>query len=133
LTGRRAFERKSQLSVASAILEKEPAPISTVKPLTPTNLDHAVRRCLAKDLEDRWQTARDLAVELKWIGESGSLVAISAMRPEAKKSLGRLSWALCGVLVAGLAAGAVWWRSSRAEEHTMYFSAPFSFRYATWR
>ncbi len=127
LTGKRAFEGKSQLSVASAILEKEPAPISSVKPLTPVNLDHAIRRCLAKDLEDRWQTARDLAVELKWIGESGSQVAIPAIRPEARRSRKRLAWALCGVLVAGLVAGAVWWRSSRLEEHTMYFPAPFSF------
>jgi serine/threonine protein kinase len=127
LTGKRAFEGKSQLSVASSILEKEPTPISSAKPLTPANLDHAIRRCLAKDLEDRWQTARDLAVELKWIGESGSQLAISAMRPEAKKSPAWLPWALCGVLVAGLTAGAAWWRSSRPVENTMYFSAPFSF------
>ena len=65
LTGKRAFEGKSQLSVASAILEKEPAPISTIKPLTPRNLDHIVRRCLAKDPDDRWQSSRDLALELK--------------------------------------------------------------------
>jgi Tol biopolymer transport system component len=70
LTGNKAFEGKTQLSVASAILEKEPAPISTVKPLTPANLDHAIRKCLAKDCDERWQTARDLASELKWIGES---------------------------------------------------------------
>ena len=49
LTGNRAFEGKSQLSVASAILEKEPAPISSVKPLTPATLEHAIRRCLAKE------------------------------------------------------------------------------------
>ena len=127
LTGKRAFEGKSQLSIASAILEKEPTPISSVKPLTPANLDHAIRRCLAKDLEDRWQAARDLAVELKWIRESGSQVAIPAMRPEAQKPLGWLPWALCGVLAAGLVAGAIWWRSSRPVEQTMYFSAPFSF------
>ena len=127
LTGNRAFEGRSQLSVASAILEKEPAPISAVKPLTPANLDHAIRRCLAKDIEDRWQTARDLAVELKWIGESGSQAAIPAMRPEARRSLSWLPWALSGVLVAGLIAGAVWWPSSRPVEATMYFSAPFSF------
>jgi eukaryotic-like serine/threonine-protein kinase len=71
LTGQRAFPGKSQLSVASAILEKEPAPISTVKPLTPPSLDHAMRRCLAKDPEERWQTARDIAIELKWIADSG--------------------------------------------------------------
>src|SRR5262252_5055144 len=66
LTGQHAFPGKSQLSVASAILEKEPEPIGAVKPMTPPALDHAIRRCVAKDLEDRWQTARDLAVELKW-------------------------------------------------------------------
>src|SRR5271154_6480092 len=52
LTGQRAFEGKSQLSVASAILEKEPAPISTAKPLAPRNLDHIIRRALAKDPDD---------------------------------------------------------------------------------
>ena len=71
-TGKKAFEGKSQLSMASAILEKEPAPISSIKPLTPPALDHAIRRCLAKDPEERWQTARDVALELKWIAESGS-------------------------------------------------------------
>src|SRR2546430_11294752 len=55
LTGRRAFPGKSQLSVASAILEKEPAPISSVKPMTPPALDHTIRRCLAKETERRWQ------------------------------------------------------------------------------
>jgi serine/threonine protein kinase len=67
VTGKRAFEGKSQLSVASAILEKDPEPISAVKPMTPPAFDHAVRRCLAKNPEERWQTARDLALELKWI------------------------------------------------------------------
>ncbi len=71
LTAQRAFQGKSQLSVASAILEKEAAPISTVKPMTPPALDH-VRCCLAKDPEERWQTARDVALELKWIAEAGS-------------------------------------------------------------
>jgi eukaryotic-like serine/threonine-protein kinase len=49
VTGHRAFEGKSRLSVASAILEKEPAPITTLKPLAPAALDHAIRNCLAKD------------------------------------------------------------------------------------
>ena len=72
VTGKRAFEGKSQLSVASAILENEPAPIRSVKPMTPPVLDHAIVRCLAKNPEDRWQTARDLALELKWTAESGA-------------------------------------------------------------
>src|SRR5499433_783505 len=55
LTGQLAFEGKSQLSVASAILEKEPTPISAVKPMTPPALDHTIRKCLAKEQQKRWQ------------------------------------------------------------------------------
>ncbi len=102
LTGQRAFPGKSQLSVASAILEKEPAPISVVKPLTPPALDHAMRRCLAKDPEERWQTARDVALELKWIADSspsagaaGSLVNRASSR--------ELILAIALVLAAGAA------------------------------
>jgi serine/threonine protein kinase len=59
LTGKRAFEGKSQLSVASAILEKEPAAVSAVKPMTPPPLDRNVKSCLAKEPEERWQNAAD--------------------------------------------------------------------------
>src|SRR5579864_5303924 len=59
VTGQKAFQGKSQLSVASAILEKEPAPISTIKPLTPPALDHTIRRCLTKEPERRWQSVGD--------------------------------------------------------------------------
>src|SRR5262249_52782171 len=78
LTGQRAFQGKSQLSVASAILEKEPAPVTVTKPMTPPALDHVIRRCLAKDPEERWQTARDLELELKWIAEAGSQAGVPA-------------------------------------------------------
>jgi eukaryotic-like serine/threonine-protein kinase len=77
VTGQRAFAGKSQLSVASAILEKEPAPISTIKPMTPPVLDHAVKKCLAKLPDERWQSAGDLASELRWIAETGSQVGTS--------------------------------------------------------
>src|SRR5499425_85817 len=70
LTGKKAFEGKSQLSVASSILEKEPEAICTVKPLTPPALEHAIGLCLAKNPEERWQTAKDLAQELRWVSES---------------------------------------------------------------
>jgi eukaryotic-like serine/threonine-protein kinase len=79
VTGQRAFEGKSQLSVASAILEKEPPPISAVKPLTPRSLDHVVRRCLAKDPDDRWQSARDLSLELKSISSTDPASSSSAV------------------------------------------------------
>ncbi len=77
VTGQRAFQGKSQLSVASAILEKEPAPISSVKPLTPPVLDHAIKKCLAKLPDERWQSASDLASELKWITEGDSQITLA--------------------------------------------------------
>jgi eukaryotic-like serine/threonine-protein kinase len=98
VTGQRAFEGKSQLSVASAILEKEPAPITSIKPLTPPGLDHAIRRCLSKDPDDRWQTARDLALELKWISESTSKGGVPAPLLKSRKYRERVAWALAAVL-----------------------------------
>src|SRR6516164_8597060 len=80
VTGQRAFQGKSQLSVASAILEKEPGPIGELKPLTPPPLEHAIRHCLEKDAEERWQTVRDLAQELKWINENGSQAGVFAVK-----------------------------------------------------
>jgi eukaryotic-like serine/threonine-protein kinase len=70
ITGRRAFEGKSQLSVFSAILEKDPEPVSTIQPLAPPLLDRVVRACLAKDPLDRFQSAHDVAMDLRWITDS---------------------------------------------------------------
>src|SRR3989441_12103419 len=106
LTGQRAFQGKSQLSVASAILEKEPAPI--VKPLTPATLDHAIRRCLAKDPEERWQTARDLELELKWIAEGGSQAGMPDLEGMHCQGGERLGWAAAthlALVVFGFAIG----------------------------
>jgi Tol biopolymer transport system component/tRNA A-37 threonylcarbamoyl transferase component Bud32 len=75
-TGKRAFEGKSQASVIGAILKDDPPPISSLQSMTPPALDRVVKRCLAKDKDDRWQTARDLELELKWIAESGSQVGL---------------------------------------------------------
>ena len=72
-TGRRAFEGKSQASLIGGIMNAEPAPISIAVAMAPAGLDRLVRRCLAKDPDDRWQSARDIVHELQWIaGEGGS-------------------------------------------------------------
>jgi serine/threonine-protein kinase len=97
LTGRAAFQGKSQLSVASAILEKDPEPISTLQPMTPPALDRTVRKCLEKDPEDRWQTARDLLLELKWIAGAGSQAGVPAPVVSHRKSRDRIAWAFAGI------------------------------------
>jgi eukaryotic-like serine/threonine-protein kinase len=128
VTGKRAFEGKSQLSVASAILEKEPEPVSAVKPLTPPAFDHAVRRCLAKNPEERWQTARDLALELKWIGETGSQAGVAARIPAGRRRWERAAWLLAATFfLLMMAAGAAWWQASSRRPHPMYFHASVPF------
>jgi Tol biopolymer transport system component len=78
VTGRKAFSGASQASLISSIMKEEPAPISATAPMTPPALERVVRRCLAKDPEDRWQNAADLGSELKWIAEGGSQSGIPA-------------------------------------------------------
>jgi serine/threonine protein kinase len=64
VTGQKAFQGKSYSNLVDAILSADPAPMS-VKPITPSWLERLVRRCLAKDPEDRWQTMRDVVNELR--------------------------------------------------------------------
>ena len=66
VTGKRAFEGKSQASVIAAILDREPPAMSALQPLTPSILDHIVQRCMAKDPDERWQSAGDVMRELLW-------------------------------------------------------------------
>ncbi len=78
LSGKRAFEGKSQISVASAILEKDPEPISTVRQQISPALEHVISRALVKDSAKRWQSAGDIGAELEWIASSGAALSTSA-------------------------------------------------------
>src|SRR6266849_10723121 len=68
VTGRKAFEGKSQASLISAIMSSQPPPMAELQPMTPAALDRVVRTCLAKDPEERWQSARDLKRALELAG-----------------------------------------------------------------
>jgi serine/threonine protein kinase len=113
VTGQRAFQGKSQLSVASAILEREPVPINTLKPLTPPSLEHAIRRCLAKDPEERWQAARDLALELEWTAESGTQTGIFTPAGTRRKGREWLAWSIAALMVVVAVLTVAFYRGSR--------------------
>src|SRR5262252_4479968 len=66
-TGERPFRGDSTASLIAAILTYDPAPLRVRQPLTPASFDWAVRRCLAKNADERWQTARDFSAGLSWI------------------------------------------------------------------
>jgi serine/threonine protein kinase/Tol biopolymer transport system component len=66
-TGRRAFEGKSQLSVLTAILEKDPEPVSSFRSAAPRGLEHIIHLCLAKDPDSRIASTHDLKLALEWL------------------------------------------------------------------
>jgi Tol biopolymer transport system component/predicted Ser/Thr protein kinase len=111
-TGKKAFEGKTQASLMAKILETDPAPMSALTPMTPPALDRIVKRCLAKDPDDRWQSARDIEAELKWIADSGSQSAtVDGAAAAAPSALGprRLRLVIAGSLFAAVVSGLVVW------------------------
>ncbi len=105
LTGRRAFGGENMASVVSAILTTDPPPPRTLDSQIPAALDWVVRRCLAKDPDDRWQTARDLQAELRWILEGSP--AEAAAVPQ------RPRWIGIAIGCALLAAVGTFWLARR--------------------
>ncbi len=104
-TGQKAFQGKSQASLIGSILRDDPPSISEVAPMTPPALNRVVRTCLAKDPEDRFQTAHDVKLQLQWIAEGGSQAGLPAPVVARRKNREKLAWAVAAIaiLAAGLA------------------------------
>ena len=92
VTGKPAFSGKSRASLIAAILTAEPPPITQLQPLTPSALERVVKKCLAKDPDERWQSASDLATELKWLAEGGSQAGLPATTVSSSKHRERVAW-----------------------------------------
>ncbi len=115
-TGRRAFEGKTRTSLIAAIVASNPRPIGETEPLTPPALDHIVRKCLEKDPEDRWQSAHDIADQLRWVAEAGSQAGVPAAVVTRRRSRERTAWSVAAVLAVVLAgAGIAEWLRPRPE------------------
>jgi len=126
-TGRRAFAGASAASVIAAIIEREPPPLASLSGIAPPGFERVVKQCLAKDPDERWQSAGDLRSELQWIAEGGSQTGVPiavAARPAVRP---RIAWMLAAVFAAvATAALLLASRSGRGPE-------PLAFRQLNFR
>src|SRR5262249_12348055 len=110
LTGKKAFEAKSQAGILAAILEHDPTPLTTHLSSAPPPLDRLINRCVSKDPDERWQSASDLASELQWIAQAaaqaGTEASVSRSKDSGSPARVACAAALAIVAVAALAAPA---------------------------
>ena len=89
-SGQRPFEGKSQIKIASAILEDHPTPLRTLQPKTTAEFEHVVNTCLSKNPQGRFQCAHDLKLRLMWLCESG--MQASPGQTEMSPSVSSRAW-----------------------------------------
>jgi len=120
LTGRKAFAGENPASMIGAILHTHPPPVSGLQSLAPPALDRVVNACLAKDPDERWQTAQDLKLELQWIETGQSADRARETAPTRRER----TWWLAATVLLLAAAVAGWILNSRrsAVEEPLRFS-----------
>ena len=97
ITGRRAFEGKSQFSVLGAILDKEPERISAVRPSSPAQLDDTVARCLAKNPDQRYGCMHDVKIQLEVLAASLHRGIAQASMSKTAATGSKVAWLLAGI------------------------------------
>ena len=103
VTGKRCFKGKTRASLIAAVLGGEPVPMSALVPVTPASLARLVNRCLEKDPEDRYQSMRDVVLDLRSMGQTGSL-------PEqATSMLHKGIWIAAAIGALALVGAITWW------------------------
>jgi serine/threonine protein kinase len=99
ITGRKAFEGKSQASLIAAIVHVDPPPASALQPGLPAALDRTIKKCLAKDPDERWQSAKDLLDELHWIAGEHAPAASSTIAVAPRKKNRTWVWAASSAIL----------------------------------
>ncbi len=124
-TGRKAFTGKSQASLIGSILRDDPPSIVEVAPMIPPALNRVVKTCLAKDPEDRFQTAHDAKLQLEWIAEGGSQAGLPAPVVARRKNREKLAWAVAALAaLAAVALGFGYWKRTPKPPRTVRFEVP---------
>jgi len=113
VTGRKAFDGNSHASVIAAILEHDPPPVSSLGAIANPSVDRVVQKCLTKDADRRWQSARDLADELRWLCEAASKADVSAHSARRRSGGERVRWIGAGVGAGVVLTAALLWNWPR--------------------
>jgi serine/threonine protein kinase len=120
-TGKRPFSGKSQISLASSILESDPQPVSAVNLNTPPAFEHVLTTCLQKNPEERYLAAHDIRLELQWIAaDRTSPATVQAPSSQSSSPRERLGWTagLIAAIALGAAAGMFFKRAPESVELT---------------
>jgi Tol biopolymer transport system component len=121
-TGKRAFDGKSQASLIGAIMNQEPPSLSQLAPMTPPALERVVKQCLAKDPDERIQTAHDVKLQIQWASDSGSQVGVPAPVAARRRSREALAWGLAGAgALVALVFAVLWVRRAPVPERAIEF------------
>jgi len=107
-TGKRAFEGRTQASLISSIMKDEPRPIAELQPVSPPGLDRLIRQCMAKDPDERIQTAHDVRLQLEWIAEGGSQAGVPAPVAAHRKRRERTLFVFAGASALAALAAVAW-------------------------
>jgi serine/threonine protein kinase/WD40 repeat protein len=108
VTGTKAFEGKSSASVIGAIMTADPQSLLELQPIAPKALEHVVRMCLAKNPDERWQSAADLRAELRWVAANRTVSETAQVRGKRSSNREIAAWSVAAV---ALVAAAVVWSS----------------------
>jgi Tol biopolymer transport system component len=124
-SGRRAFPGKTQASIIAGILAADPPPVSSIQPLTPPALTQLIKTCLAKDPDERWQTAHDIRIQLKHISEGSSQAGVPAPVKAKRQRREVIAWSLAALaLIAAGAIATIYWREQATKISVKAFITP---------
>jgi len=122
VSGRKAFEGSSIGSLIAAIVERDPPPLSSVRPLAPAALERIVSTCLAKDPDDRWQSARDLMRALQLVRDQPTPSGATPLRSTRRTLAVPVVVAAVGAAIAGAAVTSLWRREVSTPVQDVRFS-----------
>jgi Tol biopolymer transport system component len=111
VTGRKAFDGKSEAGLIGAIMQADPPALSASQPLTPPLLDRIVKKCLAKEPDERWQSARDIRSQLQWVVEAGAGTAFAGPTAPVRGRGETIAWVLVALLTGAVLVAGLHWRS----------------------